>query len=310
MAALAVLLAAPVYACRGRGVHDMMLANTGIGNLGLIACCVLIALAFYLRSRRVGFSPYTWALLFPIVFSPSLIGDGYGGDCGDGVRDGAYVLVPACALLMLWQVARFVIQIERAPKRSLSWIVPLGLLALAGYVAAERPTDPDPPPQQFSYMDFEYGRSWDNKVVDLMKQKGEEDGVYPGSFAALQRAFPDNWGTRIDLFVDCQGNGDGGFDEIIRLEARRGFHLYKLLQGTTDNPTGWRVEGGLSDWAIVVRPVDFGRPEVFQFIFDSKGGLWRKPDPGKDEFLLDAMPPDPAADGWELVYKEPRYEGP
>ena len=297
LAALTVLLAGPAYACSGPGAPTMILANRGIGFLGLIACLVLLALAVYLQAKRRGVTARTALMFLPLLpFPLTLITTS--PDCGRMLRQSTFVLVAITALFALIQIALFLIQKSKRIELGMPWFLPFCLLTLAGFVAAAAPLDPDPPPVQQGYMRYEYGYEL-NKFRGAIEEYLRRHKVYPDSFLELNLKAPEYEQLRGDLFVDCHDNGDGDANPKDWIKTRG--HFYKLLQGTTDNPTGWRAEDGLSDWAVTARPVNFGRPDVYQYLFDSKGGIWRKPDPGNDEFLLDAMPPDPAADGWERV---------
>lgn len=283
--------AAPMFACSGPGAPTTIARNIGIG-FACFSIAALIAIPVTaLRLRRRGLSVRALFPLLGVILHPAWTIRGT-ADCGMARAQMSYVLTGIWIAMLVYEGLRFFTtrHQERHKFGGVGYGL-LGALLVASVGTWFLPWTLDPQPIQYGYV------RW--SVLDEMatdqKLYRDKHGVYASSGKQL---FGGQYGGNT-RFEEWQGNGDL-FDHSV--DDYSYGHNARMLQGTVRDPLAWRVDGGLSDWAVIARP--FGIPEDcewMQLLFLSDGSVWGKPDPGTGEYLLDGLPDDLAADGWREV---------
>lgn len=184
------------------------------------------------------------------------------------------------------------VAVARVPREERRPVGVAGLLITALLLSAAvttyfLPWKLDPLPSQGSYLRY----SPFDEVQDRQNEYKAEHGVYAKSAKAL-------FGASNKQIAPFQAYLDNGDSKLGR-PGEGCSHVGRMLQGTADDPTAWQTDAGLTDWAVIVRPVGFPADHVWvQYLFLSNGSIWAKPDPGTGEYLLEGVPEDLVRDGW------------
>lgn len=272
------LSAPPVYACSGPGAVEAMVQNTGIASIAAIVLCGLLAVMLPLRLRHFRSSAralWPLALLLP---HPLWTLRGGGADCYETMRFASIVVAIVGGLLLGLSLFH---ELRRSgpPERSLVPTGPAisGALVIFAVGLYLLPWTINPLPVQERY----YRYSFAGSIWSAQTQRHRELGVYAPSVRVLIE----------EEYLD------GSADRYTRPVDRERAHFMRLLPGRT--VPGAEVPGIL-DWALIARPVEFPEGmELVQYLRLADGRRFTKPDPGDGSFLLDTIPADPEADGWQ-----------
>lgn len=280
--------ATELAACSGPGAPTAIARSIGVGYAAFCLAALFAIPVMLLRFSRLGTSPLSlWPLLL-LLIHPAWTVSATGGDCGMMLQGTAIFASAIWLPLGLWQVIAWASlrRCERHPIGVFGLLACVMLLS-AAVITYFLPWTLNPPPVQERYLrysPFERIQSWQD-------QYKREHGVFASSATQLYGAND----SQTSLFEEFMDNGDSPPQVI----DRGCYHVGRMLQGTQDDPLAWRTEGGLSNWAVVVRPVGFPVGHTWvQYLILSDGSVWAKVDPGTGDYLLRGVPDDPLRDGW------------
>lgn len=272
LVALISLAGQAALACSGVGAPLAMSENARTTFLAFIVGCLAAAFSTWLLYWRRQDSIIPLANLVILALSgAAILGSGSGGDCG------ATRMFISVALSCLVGVSLCYTLFARRFKRQdvsphLGLVALVVLFVAAAIIGWFMPWKLRPLPAQRWYLIHSPFVEFKATQAELFKQTGSHAKTMK-DLSAIQK-----------LEVLTESEGDTG-------EHHRWKHRFQLLKGR---------EPGSTSWAVIALPVEWPHGGDWkQFLLLSDGRVFSRDDPGNASYLIEVIPAEPYAEGWE-----------